>query len=297
MIFPKEYDPMIYLASHNDLANSGFSEEELRSHFDFYGKNEGRRCSAVNDRTDFISLIPKDLSILELGPFYNPVVKGSNVKYFDVLNHDELVARASTIGASPKNVPVIEFVDPNGNLDVINELFDVVVSSHCIEHQPDLIGHLQKVENLPRPGALFFLLIPDKRYCFDHFVPPTTIADLIERNAMSAKTHSLKNVIIHRALTTHNDPVSHWEGYHGFEFNDFEKRVNAAIEEFKSANGAYIDVHASFFTPDTFSDLINTINELNLVTLKIIRNYHTKRNQFEFFVIMEKPVNKTENNK
>ena len=285
--FYEEYDPVIYRELHDDLAQ--FSELDLAAHFNNHGQDEGRISNIIKSRYDFIPLIPLESSILEIGPFYSPVVKGENVKYFDVLSYDELLARAKSLNHPVDDIPFIQFVEPNGNLGIIKEQFDVVVSSHNIEHQPDFVIHLQKVEKLLNPGGLFFCMIPDKRYCFDHFMPETTIADIISRHEEQVKTHYLKSVIEHLVLTTHNDPSRHWAGDHGVQYPpDFKYLLSEALREYKEANGAYIDVHAHYFTPQRFSEIISRLNELELTKLAMIRNYHTRRNQSEFFVIMQK---------
>src|SRR5579872_180659 len=175
--FPEEYDSAAYLNFNKDLVRAKLNALDLKKHFEIHGKKEGRISNSIQSRTNFIELIPKDAATLEIGPFYNPVAKGKNVKYFDVLNQSDLTARAKSIGTPYENIPKIDFVDPQGDLSVISEQFDVVVSCHCIEHQPDLIDHLQKVEKLLNPGGFYFIIIPDKRYCFDHFIPETTIAE------------------------------------------------------------------------------------------------------------------------
>ncbi|MCW3123298.1 MAG: hypothetical protein JWQ38_2790 [Flavipsychrobacter sp.] len=287
--FPEELDTKIYIELYSDLKQNKFSEKDLKHHFEHHGKEEGRITNSIKSRHDFIPLIPKDASILEIGPFYTPVVKGEKVKYFDVLSNAELIERAKEHKYPVENVPFIHFVEPQGNLDIVNEQFDAVVSSHNMEHQPDLVDHLQKIEKILMPGGLYFCMIPDKRYCFDHFMPETTIADIISRNIARVKVHYLKSVIEHRALTTHNDPPRHWAGDHGPRYSrDISYLIKEAIKEYNEANGSYIDVHAHYFTPQRFSDIISELNDLQLTKLKIIRNYHTRRNQSEFFVIMQK---------
>ena len=65
------------------------------------------------------------------------------------------------------------------------------------------------------PGGCYVIIIPDKRYCFDHFINETTIADVVNMNVNKVKNHSVKSVIEHRGLTCHNDSVRHWNNDHG----------------------------------------------------------------------------------
>src|SRR4249919_1725326 len=121
-------------------------------------------------RQRFVASVPLDKPVLEIGPFDRPWLSGSNVRYFDVLPQEQLRTRAATeFGRIPKNCPHIHYVSPTGDLSIVDAEFGAVFSSHCIEHQPDVIRHLREVERLLRPGGLYYLIVPDKRFCFDHF--------------------------------------------------------------------------------------------------------------------------------
>lgn len=39
----------------------------------------------------------------------------------------------------------IHYVEPNGDLSVVNKRFDAVFSSHMIEHAADLAAHLKQI--------------------------------------------------------------------------------------------------------------------------------------------------------
>jgi SAM-dependent methyltransferase len=157
-----------------------YSEAQLIAHYQRFGEREGRRPNSLATRLDFAALVPRDARSLEIGPFYDPLLRGPNTKYFDRLTQAELVERAAALDAPTKAVPQIDFVSPTCDLTIVDETFDYVFSSHCIEHNPDLIGHLQTVERLLVPGGRYFVIVPDKRYCFDHFREVSTIADAIE---------------------------------------------------------------------------------------------------------------------
>ena len=74
-------------------------------------------------RASFIGRIPSDRTALEIGPFNAPVLKGSNVRYADVLSTDDLRQRAVEIGRDLETVPDIDFVIPNGDLSTIDDRF------------------------------------------------------------------------------------------------------------------------------------------------------------------------------
>ncbi len=98
-------------------------------------------------RKRFVKTLPTNISILEIGPFYSPICIGNKVKYFDILNKESLIKRARRIDEkiSIEKIPYIDYVSPTGDLSIINETFDAIVSSHAVEHQLDLIDHLQTI--------------------------------------------------------------------------------------------------------------------------------------------------------
>jgi SAM-dependent methyltransferase len=282
--FPPEFDPTIYRKRYTDLSH--LSDDDLATHFVEHGMNEGRCASAIEGRTDFFSLISASLNALEIGPFNNPSVTGPRVKYFDTLSTVDLKKRAKEIGIDQSNIPEIHWISPDGDLSVVQELFDCCVSSHAIEHQPDLVRHLINVAGLLSPGGRYFLAVPDRRFTFDHFLKDSNIAEVIEAHHEGRQRHTLQSVIEHRALTTHNDPVAHWNGTHGDDEIDASK-IQSAIREFEETDG-YLDVHAWIFTPSSFRIIMMALFQLGLTQLSVERVYPTLRGSNEFYVILRK---------
>ncbi len=283
---PDEVEPEIYRSLHPDLAH--MSDAELLDHYENFGHNEGRRANGLRDRNDFAALVPKSATVIEIGPFCNPLLCGPNVSYFDVLSQEENVERARLIGLDPAGVPHIDYVSQTSDLSTVDHCFDVVISSHCLEHQPDLIGHLQGVEKILKSGGSYFLLVPDKRYCFDHFIPLSNLSEVIVAHREQRKMHILRSVIEHRALITHNDSLRHWQGDHGVIFDNFEQRLQAALQEFDDANGKYIDVHAWYFTPESASVIFTALQSTSLSQLVVHRVYSTRYGAGEFWMILIK---------
>ena len=195
--------------------------------------------SEPTNRGDFLSLIPQNDKGIEIGPFASPLLNGATVKYLDVLPTEILKARAITLGLDPTKVPDISYVLNKDGFPKITERFDFVISSHSIEHQPDLCSHLNQVSEILVPDGKYFLIIPDKRYCFDHFIAESTIADVLDAHFEKRRVHSAKSVIEHRALTTHNDPVAHHLGNHGDILSSQHVRIQSAMEEFLSEDAKF----------------------------------------------------------
>lgn len=282
--FPPEFDVDLYLRSNPDLA--GFPAEEARLHFERYGENEGRIASGISSRESFLALVPRDRLALEIGPFNSPCLRGKNVRYFDVMDSAALRDRAKLHGLGQSGVPeTIHYISPTADLTSVGDKFSSVLSSHAIEHSPDLVKHLQDVASLLAPDGVYYVVCPDNRYCFDQTLENSTIADALDAHFTQRRVHSLTSVIEHRALATHNDPVRHWAG-------DSPPRavsaatIQAAIDEWRASNGGYIDVHAWQFAPQSFRQIVNLLFELGLSPLKVERVYPTVRNSIEFYAIL-----------
>lgn len=283
-----EFDLEYYRSANPDL--SILSDEELYHHYEKIGRAEGRPSAAAAFREILVQIASQLESILEIGPFYRPSLTGSNVRYFDVLNHDGLCARAREHDLPITGIPYIHYVSPDGDLSTIPATFQAVFSAHVVEHQPCLLSHLRQVSQLLLPGGFYFLAIPDKRYCFDHFIPESTIADVLSAFQEQRTRHTLASIIEYGALTTHNDIQRHWKGDHedpGFG-NTLVNRIKAAIEISRNAQGVYIDVHAWQFIPETFKSIVAVLHSLELLDLYPLMVYDTPYGRQEFTAVLAK---------
>jgi SAM-dependent methyltransferase len=279
------FDADFYRGFYPDLAH--MTADEAAEHFRRHGISEGRQGTPVSDRPGFLNRLGGLGSVLEIGPFCSPVMRGAHVRYLDVLDADQLRARAAAIGMDPAGCP--ERIHHVGAIGDVTETFDGVVSCHSVEHQPDLVRHLEGVARILRPeGGRYHLVIPDKRYCFDHFIPESTIADVIAAWAEARTTHGLKSVVEHWSLTTHNDSIEHWAGRHGERRRaDQPDRILEAVEVHR-ANHGYLDVHAWYFTPVNFWDITTTLHAAGLTRLKPVEIHATRRDALEFFAVLER---------
>jgi len=243
------------------------------------------------NRSDFLKLIELNGTerILEIGPLNRPLVTTHNAKYFDLFSTEDLKNKAILEGLEPSSVPDITWSDSNGNLDVITESFSNIVSAHCIEHQPDFIKHLKNVSKiLSDSDSRYWLVIPDKRYCFDALIPESSLIEIIAAYEEHVTRPSIWKVIEHRAFTTHNDPILHWQGNHGAPFEDIKVRFDAAKLEYENAQGRYIDVHCWQFTPESFSNIIGALFNLGITDFQVEKVWETHENDLEFFIALKK---------
>ena len=290
---PPEFDPDVYRSLHSDLTS--LTDAELRIHYDRHGIHEGRRAHAIPDRNAFASLVSGEHA-LEIGPYAQPLLRGTHVKYADIFSTEELREMAPLTQLDPAGVPQIDWVVAPNDLGTIDTTFDAVLSSHAIEHQPNLIGHLRQVSRLLQAGGRYLLLVPDHRYCFDHFKTPSTIVDVLDAFVRDVQLHDPRSLILSRLLITHNEPVRHWNGDHGqpehnphFPDDDRLKLLSDSLELLRSAPRALFNDHAWFFTPKSFTGIINDIAALGLVDFRLKRLYPTQHGTLEFWAVLRKP--------
>jgi SAM-dependent methyltransferase len=284
---PWEFEPEAYRQQLIGLESA--DAEDLADHYNEQGKKLGLAGNHLVHRQQFAALVPQDVLALEIGPFGSPVLSGPNVRFCDVLDTEQLRRRAPEHGVDPNQVPAIDYVMKDCSLDDIPERFDAILSSHAIEHQPDLVAHLQQVERRLKDGGRYFVLMPDKRFCFDRTMPESTIAEILQAHAERRTRHTLRSVVEHHAFKTHNDPHAHWRDQASptamlprVEL----KNLAAALREYEEANGSYIDVHAWYLTPDSFRQIVKLLNELKLIHIQVERLYRTRRNSVEFWAVL-----------
>lgn len=292
--FPSEFDATIYLARNPDL--SIMTRNQAAEHYAIFGSKEGRVCNMVSTRSQFLALVPKTAPLLEIGPYTAPAFRQPehNVRYLDAFSTEELRIKAAAVGLDASGVPKIDYVwRGESYINLVRERMDAVFSSHNIEHQPDLIRHLREIGNILNHGGYAFLIIPDRRYCFDHFLPDTTIADVFGSYCAGQTRHNAASIFEHRMLTTHNDAARHWNGDHGAAplANGATPDVLAMIREtFKRIEDSrgYIDTHAWQFTPSSFRLIVDILCRLQLIPFQMVKTYPTLRNDFEFYVVLRR---------
>ena len=282
---PPAFSPSELRSRYIDLA--AMDDAAMAVHYERYGRREGRVASSAALRADFLKLIDRDAKLLEIGPYCTPLFKGPTVRYLDVFDAETLRARAVSGGLNPSACPdVIHYTQ--GLETCAGEDFDVIFSSHAIEHQPDLVRHLQHVEAALAPGGRYWMIVPDKRYCFDHHLAETTLSNVLDAYLEKRTRHTAKAVLDHIVLQDHNDPVAHWEGRHGDVSPGSLERYRSAMEHFEQADGGYIDVHAWQLTPGRFKDVVETLHHMGLTGFNQMSIYETPFGQFEFMAVLGK---------
>ncbi|MBR0289923.1 MAG: methyltransferase domain-containing protein [Selenomonadaceae bacterium] len=299
-----------------------FGDKILFEHYKRYAVEQGH-STCIYDRREYLQKLLQDtidnnhLKTLEISPWDSPFLRGDNVKYFETMNAEDLRKATIGFGRNLNTLPQkIDFIEENGDLSVINETFDIVFTSHVIEHCPDLIEHFRSVSRILNAGGVYVLIIPDKRYCFDYYHAESTISEVIEAFAAKRKIPRLADVINLAYTRTHNNAILHWLGYHGERygyqrnppaegdakaeimgeyFHDDGRGANLQelsrlVSKYSEAldNGKYISTHNWRFTPDSFGYIVDMLNKLGLIMLSRYRLCHTIWGRQEFIAMLEK---------
>jgi hypothetical protein len=283
---PPVFDAAFYRTDNPDLAH--LSEHQLEEHYRANGIEEGRAGSMAAWRNVLIDVVHKEQAVLEIGPFANPAISGSHVRYLDAYDTEELIKRCKWHDLDASRVPQIDYVSPRGTFEMIDRKFSAAFGSHSIEHQPDFVRHLQNVSSILEDGGRYYIISPDKRFCFDHFRSETTVADVVAAYLLNVVNHLPRTFATHALLVTHNDPVRHWAGDHGEPSYKTENtlRLEQIVDMIECEN--YVDSHAWQNTPKSFHEITSTLFKHGLIDLYPERVYHTPRNMFEFMVVLRK---------
>lgn len=304
------FDEREYLELNPDVAMSvmaGYFSSGWE-HYQRFGKIEGRLFSKSFSREKAIfHLIDKNGVGLEIGPSHSPLApkrKGYKVHIVDYLSADELREKyQEQPGINIDNIEEVDYVWKGGPLDELigkTDYYDYIIASHVIEHIPNPISFLQSCLRLLKPTGVLSLAIPDKRFCFDHFLPVTTTGMWLDAYFQNRKEPTPGQTFDYFANKSKRFGAIAW-------FYDKRGGADSLIysmetakqkwEEACSAIGEYTDVHCWRFTPTSFRLILNDLNYLGLLNFEILAEFNTFA--FEFYLSLgrqKNPYSQAKNN-
>lgn len=230
---------------------------------------------------------------IEIGPSYNPIApkrKGYNVHIIDHLNQEQLIDKYKNHPVNTKFIEEVDFIwEGNSYASIIGKKnhYDWIIASHVIEHTPDLINFLSDCSILLKEDGILSLAIPDKRYCFDHFRPISSISSIIDNHLLKKTTHTPGTILEFTLNYVHKNGEGAWssatDGEYEFisSLQDGQNMMNAATD-----SSEYIDAHAWCFVPHSFRLLIHDLYNLGMISLQEIDFFPT--NGCEFYLTLGK---------
>lgn len=257
-----------------------------------------RNFKLINFREQIRSQITLSELGLEIGPSFNPIASksnGYNVHIIDHLDKDGLIEKY----LNHQNTPIenIEDVDYVWNGERYSKLignekcYDYIIASHLIEHVPDLVDFINQCSELLKDDGKLFLLIPDKRFCFDIFQPCSNLSHIID-NHLSKNTKPTLGEVTSQLLNfvANNQQISWGKDSQktNFHFIRNLEQINNTIENYSET---YIDTHVWHFTPLSFQLLIFDLILLKYIEIDIERIEDTVG--VEFLCVLSKSKNKS----
>ena len=230
---------------------------------------------------------------LEIGPGYQPVLKkssGYNVKTIDFLDKEGLIKKFAADNLDTSGVEDVDYIwcgEPLYELTGHEYQYNYVIASHLIEHTPDFIGFLNDVSRLLTSDGVLSLVIPDKRYCFDHFRPLTGLSQIIDAHFQKRTLHSPGTGAEHFLSYVSGNGQPGWGNASRVTYqlrHTIEETIHL-INEIREKD-TYFDLHAWCFTPKSFTFLMGCLAELKLIDLYLDTIFPTTG--IEFFVTLSK---------
>lgn len=250
-------------------------------------------------RPQFFSVIPAGAKMLEIGPYAKPVFRRPeyDVYYADMYSIEEIRQNVSLFGHDPGTMPddIHIVMNPGNRPTFTTDLkFDFIFSSHNIEHIPDIIGHLQEIATVAASkDTKYFLAIPDKRYCFDHWQTLTHFPKMIQAHRDRVTNNTYQSVLENAVFKTHNDSMRHWRDdsdtnpYHVPAPDTFIDKIKQCMIEADKVDTQYVDTHNWTFIPSSFYYNIDILSRLDMIPWKIMAVFESAYGSNEFFAILE----------
>ncbi|TAN04278.1 MAG: methyltransferase domain-containing protein [Rhodanobacteraceae bacterium] len=221
---------------------------------------------------------PKAGPGLEIGPSHSPLAPKAEGFHVEILDHasaQDLHEKYRNAGVNIDHIEDVDFVwrgEPLPETIGRRGCYDWIIASHVIEHTPDLVGFLVDCQALLQATGRLILVVPDKRYCFDHFQSLTSTGDVLDAHQLGRTRPSPGRVFDHFANAVgkgHNRAIS-WHRHAPGALQLFHDRGNAR-DAWRRAqtDDDYVDVHNWRFTPESFRLIIDDLRDLGLLELGI----------------------------
>ncbi len=255
----------------------------------------------MNRQKKILRHIDKNGYGIEIGPSHNPIAPkndGYRVHIIDHMSREQLIAKYRNHGVNLNKIEEVDFVwqgESYTELTGKTKHYDWIIASHVIEHTPDLIGFLNDCDTILKDDGAISLVVPDKRYCFDHYRPITSISKIIDSHFQKSTSHTPGTVAEYFLNVVSKSGKIAWDSCTTGEYN-FVHSLENALQGMESVvnENAYLDVHAWCFVPHSFRLIIHDLFCLGLIPFKEVDFHPT--DGCEFYITLGRRgqgVNKT----
>lgn len=229
--------------------------------------------------------------VLEIGALDAPTFSRDecDVRFLDYASTEELARKGVD---NPRyrldRIVAVDYICPTPDYDrYIHDRFDLVIANHVIEHVPDTLGWLSSIEALLRPGGKLFLSVPDKRYTFDIARRCTNFIDLMRHHEAGTLKPGFYEILEHFYYHKRITAEEAWAGAGKERLAEmrFSPKDALRVAE-KFAMAPYADVHCHVFTSESFQELIDVLDALDLLPLRCSQLWAPVHGSNEFHVLM-----------
>ncbi len=229
--------------------------------------------------------------LLEVGPSHNPLFPkkdGWNVEIIDRLDQEGLKEFYKLHGVDLDAIEYVDYIWKGGSyVESVQKknVYDYVIASHVIEHTTNLVGFLNDCSELLKENGRLRLVVPDRRYTFDHFRVVTDIGEVLNNyynndtlNSPGIVAEYVTSIVSHKGLIIWKKRRIPFIGWIANKRKDtdlarytFCHSEDVALDWSGSVlkDGEYKDVHHYVFTAGSFEYLIYELRQLGLIDLEI----------------------------
>lgn len=231
-------------------------------------------------------------SVLEIGPSINPMIRrkdGYNVQYLDACSTQELQVRAAKNGRDIQSAPEIDYLH-DFSLSIAacvsHKKFDFVVSSHVIEHVPDLVGHFCEVREVLNDGGMYAFLAPDKDLCFDAKKSASSLGQILEARLEKHRAAPVSALIDEYYYGVKRGGSGAWSNGESAPFAPKYPNSRKLIGDVLANPAIARNWHGHIwrFTPKSFEEIFNELEQMGIIDMRLVDIVATSH--LEFIVIL-----------
>jgi hypothetical protein len=224
---------------------------------------------------------------LEIGPGPYPVLPkrdGYGVEIVDCLPKSQLQEKFKDHKTNVQEIEDVDFIwsgQTYAELTGKTNHYDWIVACHVIEHTPDLIAFLKDCETVLNDRGVLALVVPDKRYCFDHFRPLTGLARVVDCHVSGNRIHSQGTAAEYFMQVVSRGGETAWNQFDSGKFKNIHtwEEAQNGICVIRDSN-LLLDLHAWCFVPSSFRLLMNDLYLLGYTQLREVAFYPTEGCEF-----------------
>ena len=182
---------------------------------------------------------------LEIGALHKPFDLDATVIYLDCKSKEELLEQYKN-DAKVSRIKHVHLKAPGDSFPFIcSNIFDFVCSCHVLQYLSNPGRAIEEWLRVLKPGGLIYIIVPDKRYCFDRRRETTTIEHLIDEYTSNIREISRLH---------YEDYIINTNGEDGIKRETSETFIDRCFN-------AQSSIHVHTFTADSLYNFLLALKE------------------------------------